>query len=245
MTIEAAIVLPLLLCAFMGILMWAQVMMADQEMQTALLETGRQLARKEYLLSEKGQEGASVKVSGVLFRQIQRQENGASAKFVSGISLAGSEYRESSKELYLHLQYKVKINTLLLGNWQLRLRGGLIQKAWNGYAPAEGETTDKGSDYVYVTEDGEVYHTDGQCYHLHVTISETTDVDPYYDGKTSYRPCEHCIHKGDGRAGVLYIPKEGDCYHTDPSCSGLTRTVHYVKKEEIGDLRPCSHCGQK
>ena len=35
MTVEAAIVLPILLCSLMGMLLWGKVLLLDQEMQTA------------------------------------------------------------------------------------------------------------------------------------------------------------------------------------------------------------------
>ena len=242
MTVEAAIVLPILLCSLMGMLLWGKVLLLDQEMQTALLETGRQLARKEYILSKNDAEGSSIYTADLLFHKNKVQGNATKGMEVSGISFLGSEYKRQTKEVHLCMRYQVKLNTILLGTWKLSLKGEVTQKAWNGYAPAAGEQNGQGEEYVYVTSDGRVYHTDGQCYHLHITVHETMDVTQYYEGKTKYKPCEHCIHKGEKQTSTLYIPEEGDCYHTDPSCSGLTRTVWYIKKNEVGDLKPCSHC---
>lgn len=244
MTVEAAVILPVLICALMGILLWGKVFLVNQTMETALLETGRQLARKEYMLSDQGTEGSSIYTARVCFQKNQKQGNAAGGVEITGLNFVGSEYDKQTKEIHLRIQYKVRIPLFLLGTWQIRIKGGINQKAWNGYAPSDGRGTTGNQDYVYVTEDGNVYHQDGQCYHLHITVHETEDVTPYYNGKTKYRPCEHCINKKDGRTDTLYIPEEGDCYHSDPSCSGLTRTVHYVKKDEIGTMRPCSHCSR-
>lgn len=242
MTVEAAVVLPVLLCALMGILLLAKVMIINQEMEAALLETGRQITRKECLLSQKGKEGAGIALAGILFQNNQKQGDGGLGVSVSGLNFIGSEYKEESKEIYLKMNYKVRVPLLLLGTWKLPFSTGIVQKAWNGYAPASGEFNASNQEYVYITEDGEVYHKDGQCYHLHITVHETEDVDDYYDGKTAYRPCEYCIHRQNKKAAVLYIPEEGDCYHSDPACGGLTRTVRYVKKEDAAGMRPCSHC---
>lgn len=242
MTIEATVVLPVLLCALIGILLFAKVLIINQEMESALLETARQMARKEYLFSEKGGEGASLVLTRSLFQKNKKQGDAAKGISVSGCNFLGSEYDEQSKEIHLKVNYKIKIPLLLLGTWQIPVSTGISQKAWNGYAPALGESSSGSQEYVYVTADGEVYHKDGQCYHLHVTVHETSNVDEYYDGKTVYKPCEHCIHKGDKRSSLLYIPEEGDCYHSDPSCGSLTRTVRYVKKEESAGMKPCSHC---
>ena len=244
MTVEAAMVLPVLLCAFMGILLLAKVFLINYEMETALLETGRQLARKEYLFSKKEKEGASVSLARILFQNNKKRGDAGWGVSVSGISFYGSEYEESSREIHLKLSYKIRIPLLLMGSWQIRMNREIVQKAWNGYAPLPGEQSSKNQDFVYITTDGEVYHKDGQCYHLHITVHETEGVEDYYNGKTGYRPCEYCISKGEGKAAVLYIPEEGDCYHDDPSCGGLTRTVRYVKKEEAAGMRACSHCSQ-
>lgn len=241
-TVEAAVVLPVLLCALIGILFLAKVLVVNQEMETALLETARQVARKEALFSEKEREGTGISFAGSLFQKNRKQGDVSRGLTVTGVSFFGSEYRKESKEIKLYLTYKIKVPMLLLGNRQIRIRTGICQKAWNGYAPASGEENSQNQEYLYVTTDGEVYHKDGQCYHLHINIRETKEVDVYYNGQTSYRPCRYCIRKGEGRASALYIPSEGDCYHSDPSCSGLTRTVRYVKKEEAEGMRPCSHC---
>lgn len=242
MTVEATVILPVLLCAFMGILLLAKVFMINQEMDTALLETARQVARKEYLFSEKGNEGASIVLVRILFQRNKKQGDAGKGITVKGLNFYGSEYREQSKEIYLKANYKIRIPLLLLGTWQIPVSTEISQKAWNGYAPSSGESSSASEEYVYVTEDGEVYHQDGQCYHLHITIHETDKVDKYYDGKTAYKPCEYCIHKADGRSSLLYIPEKGDCYHSNPLCGSLTRTVRYIKKEEAAVMRPCSHC---
>ena len=241
MTVEAALVLPLLLCVFFGILLWAKVLVLNQEVETSLLETGRRLAREEYLYSREEKEGASVGHAALIFQTVRKQGDAGEGLSISELYFGGSGYQTDSKEIQLMVRYAIKIPTILFGTWKIRLRSGIIQKAWNGYAPAKGEEKTGDRSYVYVTEDGSVYHEDSQCYHLHITIQPTEQVDAYYEGKTKYRPCEHCIEKSV-RAGTLYIPEEGDCYHSDPSCSGLTRTVHYVKKEDAGDKVPCSHC---
>lgn len=244
MTVEAAVVFPILLCALMGILLWAKVLVVNQSMEMALLETGRQLARKEYLYTKKGREGSSIAMARALFKKNQKQGDGGKGISVSEPQFLGTEYKEKSKEIRLKVRYRIHIPMMLLGTWKIQMGGSIHQKAWNGYAPAEGENTVGESDYVYVTVNGTVYHKDGQCYHLHVTIKETQQTTPYYEGKTGYRPCEHCIRQKSERANTLYIPEEGDCFHTDPGCSGLIRTVQYVKKDEVGTMVPCSHCSQ-
>jgi len=238
-TLEAAIIIPLLLCVLVGILLWGKVFLVHQEIETALMETARQLARQEALLTMKEQEGTGVLGAAVLFSGNRKQGDKIKGIEVSSVSLLRSEYKKETKEIYLEAQYTIKIPTLLLGTWRLPLKTSVLQKAWNGYAPdlMQGEY----GEYVYITEHGRAYHRDSQCYHLHVTIEEVNNADAYYNGSTSYRPCEFCV-TGEGRKSVLYISEDGECYHEDLSCGGLTRTVSYVEIGQAGGRTPCADC---
>lgn len=239
-TLEAAIIIPLLLCSFVGILLWGKVFLIHQEIETALLETARQIARQEAVLSMHDQEGTGILSAAVLFADNRKQGDKIGGIEVSSVSLIQSEYRKETKEVFLKAGYTVKIPTLLLGTWKLPLKSSVVQKAWNGYAPPAA-TGGQSTEYVYITEHGTSYHKDSQCYHLHVTIEEVQDTGTYYNGDTSYRPCEYCV-SGDKDKNTLYISEDGECYHEDLSCGGLTRTVSYVELGQTGGRRPCTDC---
>ena len=238
-TLEAAIVFPILLCVFLGILLWGKVFLVHQEMETALLETARQIARQEAVLSMRNQEGTGILSASVLFAANRKQGEKIEGIDVSAVSLMKSEYRKDTKEVYLRAGYTIKIPTLLLGTWKLPLKTSVVQKAWNGYAVYPVGEMDK--EYVYITEHGIAYHRDSQCYHLHVAIEEVTNTSDFYNGATSYRPCEFCVSdKKENR--ILYISEDGECYHEDLNCGGLTRTVTYVEIGQTGGRRPCMDC---
>ena len=238
-TVEAAIIIPLLLCACVGILLWGKVFLIHQEIETALLETARQVARQEAVLSLHDQEGTGILSAAALFAANRKQGDKIGGIEVSSVNLIGSEYREETKEVYLRAEYVVKIPALLLGTWKLRLKTSVVQKAWNGYT--QDVLGSGNSEYVYITAHGTSYHRDSQCYHLHVTIEEVTSTDDYYSGNTSYRACEYCV-SGDRDKSILYISEDGECYHEDLSCGGLTRTVSYVAIGQTGGRRPCADC---
>lgn len=244
MTIEAAMLLPILLCAFMGIVMLGKVFFLSRGMDTALLETARQIARKEHLLTMEEKEGTGILLAPAIFSKVKNQGDVGTGLEVSSLNFYGSDYEKDSKEIYLTVQYKVKIPMMLLGTWQISLRNSVRQKVWNGYAPLSWEKKEGIGDYVFVTEDGEAYHIDSQCYHLHISVKAVKNTDEYYDGKTRFRPCEYCV-EGQGRKNVLYIPKEGECYHEALDCSGLTRRVSCVAREKIEGRIPCADCCKK
>lgn len=239
-TVEAAMIVPLLLCAFLAFLMMGRVFLIHQEVESALLATARQIARQEALLSRKDKEGLGILSAGILLEQNRKQGGEKTGIAVSSLRLTGSSYRKESKEIYLEAEYEVTVPLLLLGTWRLPFHTSVLQKAWNGYAPIDGLGGRSGI-YVYVTEHGTAYHKDGQCYHLHITVDVVKDTERYYGGETRYRPCEFCVESKE-RKDTLFVTEEGGCYHEDPSCSGLTRTVRYVPIEEAEGRMPCEDC---
>lgn len=238
-TLEAAIIIPLLLCSFLGILMWGKVFLVHEQMETALLETARQVARQEALLTLKGQEGTAILGASLLFSGNCKQGDKIGGIEISSVSLIESEYRKETKEIYLKAEYVVKIPLMLLGTWKIPLKTSVCQKAWNGYAPRLSENGE--GEYVYITQYGTSYHQSSQCYHLHVTIKEVEDVELYYKDNTSYRPCEFCV-SGKKDKDRLYISEDGECYHEDDHCGGLSRSVSYVELEQTGGRSPCKDC---
>ena len=107
----------------------------------------------------------------------------------------------------------------------------------SGYFPDE--------EYVYITEDSEVYHRDRLCSHIRLSVRETSaSLIPFLrnsDG-AGYRPCRICHSSlSDGR---LYITTDGDRFHNSITCSALTRTVTRIRLSEVKDRRCCSRCGR-
>ncbi len=239
-TVEAAIVIPLLLCAFLAVLMWGRIFLLHQEIESALLETARQLARQEYLLSIKEKEGLSVLAAGFLFEKNREQGDGSRGIEIINCHLAESGYREEDKTLWLKVRYQIAVPVFFLGTWRIPLSSSVVQKAWNGYEPKLSEQENQHT-HVYITEHGDAYHTDSQCYHLHVSVQEVENITDLYGNQTRFRPCEYCVAGKQDRKS-LYITEDGECYHEDPACSGLTRTVEYVEFEKAEGKQLCADC---
>lgn len=241
-TVEAAIVIPLLLCGFLALLLWGKVFILQQEVESALLETAREIAVQEHLLTNMDQEGIGLLLAEGLFQEKRKQGGGTEGVQIRYMQLLGSEYRKETKEVYLQANYQIQIPILFLGTFKLPLKTAVVQKAWNGYAPFRGK--EEGTErYVYVTEHGEAFHTNSQCYHLHVTVRETKDTSLYYSGQAGLKPCGYCV-SGNKSAAILYITEEGECYHEDSECGGLTRTVSYVEFSKAGNRRLCEDCAR-
>lgn len=239
-TVETAMVLPVLLCAFLAVILLGRVFLVYQETESALIETARQIAKQEALLSRQEKEGIGIWSASLLYEKNRQQGEDAGGLKVSYMNLTGSEYRKETKEIFLEADYRIEIPMFFFGTWNLPFHISVLQKAWNGYAP-DSAGAGHSKSHVYITEHGTAYHRDSQCYHLHVTVNTVNDTDPFYNGETGYRPCEFCVESAQ-RKQTLFITEDGECFHEDPSCSGLTRTVHYVPMEEVGQRQPCETC---
>jgi predicted SprT family Zn-dependent metalloprotease len=108
--------------------------------------------------------------------------------------------------------------------------------------------SDEVADYfVYIAENGKVFHRDRECTYLRIRIQEST---PYVlENKRNqsggiYYPCESCCHaEAQPSAAMVYFTSYGDRYHIRKECSKLKRNVRAVRRSKAGNLSPCSKCG--
>lgn len=158
-------------------------------------------------------------------------------KFVSGgmggISFLGSRY--DGEDVIVLLNYRIKINVPFISKLTKDRKITIRQKAYTGYGQSE-ENTDSDDEYVYVTDNQEVYHSSRTCTHLCLSISGCS-----YDNarKMGYKKCGFC---GESSGGTVYITESGDKYHNSKRCSGLKRSIRRVKKKDVENLAGCSRC---
>lgn len=147
-------------------------------------------------------------------------------------------------------QYETKSCTLAVSlipgyTVDLALRGRV--HAWIGRTKdeCEADAEKRATEMVYVTDYESVYHTNGSCTHLKLSIyrvdAEELD-DIRNESGNRYKACEKCCGAGID-TGYFYIGQNGDRYHISRDCSGLTRKVRLVPKADVLHLMPCSRCG--
>lgn len=118
-----------------------------------------------------------------------------------------------------------------------RITQKAVCRAWIGFTILE-ET----ESYVYITPEGSVYHLFSECTHLDLSIRGVTMAEAKRsknDYGEKYRKCEHC---DESFGGFVYITSEGDCYHSERSCSGLKRTIRQVPFREVEGRSLCLRC---
>lgn len=251
-SVEAAIVLPVFILAVMGIAGIAGAFRTKVIVYEGMHETAAWMAEYAYL-DRQVESGADVGDESVLIK------NGISAisartrldtyidneelvdKYVAGgingIRIVRAGIREDD-HVELEIAYDLVIEVPVVDSIEIPCSESIRQRAFVGYSSEHDEDSD--AEYVYVAENGDVYHRSRSCYHIRLTIKQVSPrtLDNEYSELTRCRLCAHY----SGR-GTLYVTDSGDRYHFSLGCPGLKRTIYRVKKSDREDLRPCSNCG--
>lgn len=236
LTIEAAAVLPLFMFAAITLVSVLFMNLATMRIQACLLIKAQDLAKE----CAGGNNVSITDVREDVAKSIQDEDVRMIENGRDGIDMSASDI-DDPEYIDLDLSCDLVPFTNMFGALHIPLKRHCLTHAWCGYDHAyfgKGE-------YVYVTDDSEVYHFDRDCTHIRLTIEETTpgEVKILRNNKGSrYRACEICHARLSDP--VLYITPEGDRYHKSITCSGLKRTVRAVHLSEVGDKRPCSRCGR-
>ena len=101
--------------------------------------------------------------------------------------------------------------------------------------------------YVYVTENGTVYHISADCTYIRRNVKQEkrekiADKRNHYGGK--YYPCEGCMKKEE-MPDTVWVTKAGTRYHATKDCSKIKRTVKKILFSEASAYRPCSRCAKE
>ena len=245
LTVETALVLPLLICFFLGFLCFFLFFRFYQDVGQALADTGREIGQSVY-----DSDGDNLAARGLgLWTARQnietRSRDKAALAFVeggtSGISLAKSRIFEKDARIELVAEYKIRLPWLLLGMKPIPVIQRQACRAWVGYTGETGKGEKE--PYVYITPYGTVYHQRPDCKYLNPSIQpllkgeqETTH---NKDGERYYA-CESCC--GHGTGGILYVTDYGNRYHQSLSCPGLKRSVYLVPLSEAAGRGACGGC---
>ncbi len=157
-----------------------------------------------------------------------------------GLNYLASEYLEEDECINIVLTYQVCPQITCFPFPYFRMSSKYYGRAWTGF-DVEGEA--ERITYVYVTEDGEVWHSRGDCSHLKLSVCEARPETVWMlrnAGGECYRPCSRCVDRP--LEGTVYLTQEGNRYHSVRSCPSLLRRVHAVVWRENMPYRPCSRC---
>lgn len=246
MTVEAAIVVPLLILFVLHLGSCMEMLRLHGKLEYALWQTGRELTYFGAMQEAEPIPDLAVSylyINGRI-QQILGKDYLDGSPLVHGsqeLTYLSSEYLDENDCMDIVLTYQVCPRITCFPFPYFRMCSRYYGRAWTGYA-VEDETEKEV--YVYVTEDGEVWHGSGDCSYLNPSVLEAEPETIWMlrnaDGEV-YRPCSRC---GDGPAGdTMYLTWEGNRIHTVRDCPALLRRVHRVVWREDMPYRPCSRCG--
>lgn len=258
MTVEASLLLPLFLFFFLNLFSVMEMYRLHSMLTAALRETGREMsvyayAYKDLIGDEIKDEEILSKIENVAFSNLYVKAG--VEKFCGKEYLDHSPLKNGSAEpnyLFSSILDKDDIIDLVAvyrtvpfpgfpGYFPQLQFARYFGRAFTGY---EVDTDAKElNQYVYVAENGEVFHEDRNCSYLSLKIVSCyfADMEKYRNADGSkYYPCEKCYKSGKE---LLFISKYGNRYHEDRNCSGLKRVVLVVPRNEaLKKLPACKKC---
>lgn len=267
MTIEAALILPLLLFFFLNLFSGLEMLRLHGKIQMAIWETGRRMSVYGYAydlaLEEEQRSQIVTKLGGVLFSQtvVKDQvvqylgttylEGAPLAYGAAGLNFAEPRYMQNNDILDILVTYEVTPWIDIAGFRHFRMGNRYYCHAWTGYEIDAGNQEEETQDYVYVTKYGEVYHETIKCSYLKrvivtVPFSEAqTKQNGFGEYYTSCELCERKCHEGNVWLTMdkVYLTAEGRRYHYTTDCPALKRTINTILRTEAQKrYEPCSRC---
>ena len=249
-TVEAALVLPVFLFLMLTILYLFEAALLQMQIRDALYDMAQLKARTAYLTAdEEDDETLLSLLEGTVFTalegtlSVQEAVDSDLLNLVvggaSGILVTEDTENSSDTVTALKAQCMIKLPVSVFGTLSFCITEHVSVRNWNGSDP----TAFGGTDMVYVTENGTVYHEDRNCSYLNPSVKTVSAASVSALRNSSggrYTACEYCGDEDSG-TGIYYITDYGDRWHTSLSCGGLKRTVYLVSRDET-DLPACSKC---
>lgn len=101
---------------------------------------------------------------------------------------------------------------------------------------------------VYITQNGSVYHINKNCTHIDLSVfsvSFSSIPSLRNKGGSKYKRCEKCVkYEMKGTESVI-VTTNGDKYHIDNNCSGITRNIISLDINQIGNRKLCKRCKER
>lgn len=264
MTLEAALVLSLLIFASVSLILPMKVMNTERKLQAALESVGEDFSRYAYV-KDAIAGGKSFAVAGAdEFTKAFCHQLGAGiaegyaqarvteyldTEAVERVRMVRSEILEDGEFFDLVLDYQIRMPFPVLGMSSLDRTVRCRRRAWIGKEGKDGfgggGFGDK-EEYVYVGKASTRYHRDRNCHYLSnqlTAVSEDAVGTMRNQSGGRYHACAVCV-SGSKTGGTVYIMPQGSSYHASKVCTAIVAYVRMVKLSEVEHLGACSYCGR-
>lgn len=253
-TIEAAVILPLLLLTMYTVLGFTIILDVQLRVYCGLYKAGREIAQAAYLHDqiENSEYGEYVDFSSQIFSQgyvrgMVRKElkESVAEKVIEGgmwgIRFTETEILKEEDMVDLIVRYQVRLPVRVVPLPSIHLVQRCRMHGWVGGYSEQAEPREQ---QVFITPTGTVYHVHPACTYLKLSIKkvlfEEVDEKRNKEG-AKYAPCELCVE--DDHLKKVYITDYGERYHQSSECSGLKRGIMQVGISQVGNRTACSKCG--
>lgn len=173
-----------------------------------------------------------------------------------GILFYGSSIFDEDECVTITLTYEIKFPVFQRILPKLPVIQTVRMRSFNGYAveskaqSVEDENSDekeKEEEMVYITPNGDVYHTNKSCTYLKISVMSCPSISIASRRNNSgakYYACERCFNHGDKTPDTVYITASGNRYHKNASCTAISRSILTVPISEVANRRLCKRCQQ-
>ena len=136
--------------------------------------------------------------------------------------------------------YGISPLTEVLGFRKFRMANRYYGHLWNGYAIPG---TENDEEYVYVTEDSEVYHRSRECTHLRLSVRRVEAAEI----PKGYHPCEKCMVQKKmplprKRMATIFA-RRVNVITEGGTAPGLREPYIAIARKDVDGYRECSRCG--
>jgi hypothetical protein len=252
MTVEASIVLPLVLCLLVTVIFFMRILTIQHQVGQIMDETVREGAIYGTPVSEDGKRGVASadidpSMQGLLTARFYQKalESDLETEYIQGgvmgLNLLASHVDRT--DIRLTVNYAVKLKLPFFGQDGLQIKQTASTRRWVGWNPSMENDGD--SRQVFVTPHGSAYHLSRDCSYLNIRVEPvskwTIGMRRSSDG-SKYYACPFCRK---GKSDTYYIANYGNRYHTRQNCPAIKRTVRQISKAEAERMgyHACSKCG--
>lgn len=249
LTVECALVFPILLAFFLGMFWMIELFEIHSDIGSELYSAGNELVSYSFCLNkdfdkQKADESLLKQLGTIGFNEVFIKKRLSSAKSASKVKYLNTLLSDvkTKGEIDIEVTYYAVPYIPIPGIHGIWLTNHFYSKAYTG-AELSGNKEDEEDVIVYITPNGKVYHTSINCSTLKTTISAVRYSElsnERNDSGAKYYPCEYC--GGKVKDGTVYITPTGRRYHSSLQCGELRTSISEIKLSQVGSRRKCMRC---
>lgn len=254
LTVEAALVLPFFVLAFLSVIYLINIMALYTTLQIQLEETARKLNSSAYIYSdlETPLPDSNI-ISSEIIRSLFMSQDIKKLCHIShikngynGISFYHSKI-EKGDTADIVITYYISIPFLSELNLHIPIAQRCHFKLFTGNHDMRYNASE--NPIVYMTAYGRVYHTNKYCSYL-IKYAQILDKDSISEYETKshqkFSLCNACEKTFSAQnTSVIYISKTGSVYHYSRDCYYLTSHIYECYFKDIQEHYPiCTRCSE-